>query len=47
MDGEAILVGHSLGASILLKWATVREFDGRGHQFGDDLSEVARDIEKL
>ncbi len=118
-DGEVILVGHSLGASILLKYlseekaekpvaglflvappywgvedwevveyalqadfasklpeelpvffyhsrddewvpfehlalyaeklpqATIREFDGRGHQFDDDLSEVARDIERL
>ncbi|MGH3087451.1 MAG: RBBP9/YdeN family alpha/beta hydrolase [Rubrobacteraceae bacterium] len=118
-DGEAILVGHSLGASILVKYlseakvetplagifliappfwsaedwevpeyelgkdfaaklpesapiflyhsrddewvpfahlaiyaeklpnATVREFDGRGHQFEDGLSEVARDIESL
>ena len=118
-DGEAILVGHSLGASVLLKYvseetadrpvaglflvatpywgaedwevgeyelhpdfasklpedlpvflyhsrddevvpfahlalyaeklprATVREFDGRGHQFDADLSEVARDIEQL
>ncbi len=119
MDGEVILVGHSLGASVLLKYlseeevekpiagvfliappywgvedwkvdeyalqkdfasklpeglpvflyhsrddewvpfahlelyaenlprATIREFDGRGHQFDDDLSEVARDIERL
>ena len=119
LDGEVILVGHSLGASILLKYlceekvekplagmfsiaapywgaedwqvseyalqenlasnrpnklpmffyhsrddewvpfehlalyaekfpqATVREFDGRGHQFNDDLSEVARDIGRL
>jgi predicted alpha/beta hydrolase family esterase len=119
LDGEAILVGHSLGASILLKYvseeaverpvaglfllappywgaedwevgeyelrpdfasklprglpvffyhsrddewvpfahlalyaeklpqATIREFDGRGHQFDDDLSEVARDIKGL
>ena len=119
MDGDVILVGHSLGASILLKYlseenpetavsglflvatpfwgaedwevdeyaldknfatdlpeglpiffyhgrndevvplthlafyesklprATFRRLDGRGHQFGDDLSEVARDIEKL
>ena len=119
MDGETILVGHSLGASILLKYvseevvekpvaglflvappywgaedwevgeyelrtdfasrlpkdlpvffyhsrddewvpfahlalyaeklpqATIREFDGRGHQFDDDLSEVARDIKEL
>jgi len=119
MDGKVILVGHSLGASILLKYlseekvkkpvagmfliappywgvedwevgeyalqenfasklpeqlpmffyhsrddewvpfahlalyaekfprATIREFDDRGHQFDDDLSEVARDIERL
>jgi len=119
LDGEVVLVGHSLGASILLKhiseemtvipvagmfllatpywgvedwevgeyilqkdfaaklpgdlpiffyhsrddeWvpfahlelyakklphATFREFDGRGHQFDGDLSEVAHDIERL
>ena len=119
LDGEVVLVGHSLGASILLKYlseervekhvagiflvappywgaedwevgeyalqenfasnlpeelpvffyhgrddewvpfahlalykqglpqANIREFDGRGHQFNDDLSEVARDIERL
>jgi serine hydrolase len=119
LDGEAILVGHSLGASVLLKYlseekvekplagvflvappywgaedwqvseyalqvnfvsklpnelpmffyhsrddewvpfehlalyaeklpqATVHEFDGRGHQFNDDLSEVAQDIRRL
>ncbi|MGH3085803.1 MAG: RBBP9/YdeN family alpha/beta hydrolase [Rubrobacteraceae bacterium] len=119
MDGEVILVGHSFGASILLKYlseeevekplagmfliatpywgtedwevaeyelregfasklpeetpiffyhsrddewvpfshlalyaqklprATIREFDGRGHQLAEDLSEVARDIEAL
>lgn len=29
-----------------LPLATVREFDGRGHQFDDDLSEVARDIQR-
>ncbi len=27
--------------------ATVREFDGRGHQFNNDLSEVAADIKRL
>jgi predicted alpha/beta hydrolase family esterase len=27
--------------------ATVREFDGRGHQFNNDLSEVAADIRSL
>ncbi len=118
LNGEVILVGHSLGASILLKylseeeadrpvaglfllappyWGTedweaeyalredfagklpgdlaifiyhsrddewvpfahlalyreklpraeIQEFDGRGHQFNDDLSEVARDIRGL
>jgi predicted alpha/beta hydrolase family esterase len=119
LDGDVILVGHSLGASILLKYlseekvekpiaglflvappywgaedwevseyelrrdfaaklpkelpayfyhsrddewvpfvhlalyaeklpqATIREFDGRGHQFNDNLSEVARDIRRL
>jgi predicted alpha/beta hydrolase family esterase len=119
LDGEVILVGHSLGGSILLKYlseeklvkpvagifliappywgaedwevseyalrddfasklpeelpvffyhsrddewvpfmhlalykeklpqATIHEFDGRGHQFNDDLSEVARDIKRL
>lgn len=119
MDGEAILVGHSLGASVLLKYlsgeeterpivglflvaapywgakdweveeyalredfasklpaelpvflyhgrddevvpfahlalykaklpqATVREFDGRGHQLDYDLSEVVRDIKSI
>jgi predicted alpha/beta hydrolase family esterase len=119
LDGEVFLVGHSLGASILLKYiseertvipiagmflvappywgvedwevgeyvlqedfasklptglpmffyhsrddewvpfahlalyaekvphANFREFDGRGHQFDDDLSEVAHDIESL
>jgi hypothetical protein len=26
--------------------ATIREFDGRGHQFNNDLSEVAADIRK-
>ena len=30
-----------------LPLASVREFDGRGHQFGDDLSEVAEDIARL
>jgi predicted alpha/beta hydrolase family esterase len=27
--------------------ATIREFDGYGHQFNNDLSEVARDIKRL
>jgi predicted alpha/beta hydrolase family esterase len=31
----------------VLPRATVREFDGRGHQFAEDLSEVAQDIQVL
>jgi hypothetical protein len=30
-----------------LPQASVREFDGRGHQFNNDLSEVAADIISL
>jgi len=30
-----------------LPQATIREVDGRGHQFGNDLAEVARDITAL
>jgi uncharacterized protein len=30
-----------------LPQATVQEFEDRGHQFGNDLSEVARDIRGL
>jgi hypothetical protein len=30
-----------------LPQATIREFDGRGHQFNNDLSEVAADIKSL
>lgn len=30
-----------------LPQATIRAFDGRGHQFGNDLSEVAADIKSL
>jgi hypothetical protein len=30
-----------------LPQASIHEFDGRGHQFDDDLSEVARDIKEL
>jgi hypothetical protein len=27
--------------------AVIREFDGRGHQFNNDMSEVAQDIKSL
>ena len=36
----------ALYASKVLQ-ATIREFDGRGHQFNNDLSEVAADIKAL
>src|SRR5919112_1404951 len=43
-DDEVVPLGHLALYQAKLPKATVREFDGRGHQFGDDLSEVARDI---
>jgi len=44
--------GGSIGGTVAKEFAcegqaTIREFDGRGHQFDDDLSEVARDIERI
>jgi predicted alpha/beta hydrolase family esterase len=46
-DDEVVPFAHLALYAERLPQATVREFDGRGHQFGDDLSEVARDIELL
>jgi predicted alpha/beta hydrolase family esterase len=46
-DDEEVPFGHLALYEAKLPRATVREFDGRGHQFCDDLSEVARDIEGL
>jgi predicted alpha/beta hydrolase family esterase len=46
-DDDEVPFGHLALYEAKLPCATVREFDGRGHQFGDDLSEVARDIEAL
>lgn len=43
-DDEVVPFAHLALYRAKLPQATVREFDGRGHQFGDDLSEVARDI---
>ena len=46
-DDEVVPFAHlSLYAGRLPR-VTVREFDGRGHQFGDDLAEVAEDIATL
>ncbi len=46
-DDEWVPFAHLALYAEKLPRATIREFDGRGHQFGDDLSEVARDIEGL
>jgi hypothetical protein len=56
LDDQVFLVGHSLGGSILiahlalyaakLPQATIRTFDGRGHQFGNDLADVAAEIRR-
>jgi predicted alpha/beta hydrolase family esterase len=46
-DDEVVPFAHLALYKETFPQATVREFDGRGHQFGDNLSEVARDVERL
>jgi predicted alpha/beta hydrolase family esterase len=46
-DDEVVPFAHLALYKTKLPQATVREFDGRGHQFGNDLSQVARDIRKV
>ncbi len=46
-DDEWVPFAHLALYAEKLPRATIREFDDRGHQFDDDLSEVARDIENL
>jgi predicted alpha/beta hydrolase family esterase len=46
-DDEWVPFAHLALYAEKLPQATIREFDGRGHQFNDDLSEVARDIKGL
>ena len=46
-DDETVPFAHLALYAEKLPRATVQEFDGRGHQFDDDLSEVARDIGRL
>ena len=46
-DDEVVPFAHAALYAEKLPRAAVREFDGRGHQFDDDLSEVARDIGRL
>lgn len=46
-DDEIVPFEHLALYAERLPQATVRKFDGRGHQFNDDLSEVADDIGRL
>jgi predicted alpha/beta hydrolase family esterase len=43
-DDETVPFAHLALYAEQLPQATIREFDGRGHQFNNDLSEVAADI---
>jgi predicted alpha/beta hydrolase family esterase len=46
-DDEVVPFAHLALYAERLPQATICEFDGRGHQFDDDLSEVAREIKRL
>ena len=46
-DDEWVTVAHLAMYAEKIPQATVREFDGRGHQFNNDLSDVAADITGL
>jgi uncharacterized protein len=46
-DDEVVPFAHLALYAGWLPQATVREVEDRGHQFGDDLSEVAEDIARL
>jgi predicted alpha/beta hydrolase family esterase len=46
-DDEVVPFAHAALYAEKLARATVREFDCGGHQFGDDLSGVARDIKTV
>lgn len=46
-DDEVVPFEHLALYGERLPQAAIREFDGRGHQFDDDLSEVARDVNQL
>ena len=43
-DDDIVPFAHLALYAAKLPWATVHEFDGRGHQLGNDLAEVAEDI---
>jgi predicted alpha/beta hydrolase family esterase len=46
-DDEVVPFEHLALYAKKLPHATVRELGGRGHQFGDDLSDLARDIGEI
>jgi uncharacterized protein len=46
-DDEVVPFAHLALYEAKLPQATLHEFDGRGHQFDNDLSEVARAIKSL
>ena len=46
-DDEWVPFEHLAKYAEKIPQATIREFDGRGHQFHNDLSEVAADIKSL
>lgn len=43
-DDEIVPFAHLALYAAMLPQATIREFDGRGHQFGNDLEDIAEDI---
>jgi uncharacterized protein len=45
-DDDTVPFAHLALYAAKLPQATIREFDGRGHQFGNDLAEVAEDIRR-
>ena len=45
-DDDTVPFAHLALYAAKLPQATVRVFDGRGHQFGNDLAEVAEDISR-
>ena len=46
-EDEVVAFEHLALYAEVLPRATIREFDGRGHQFDEDLSEVALDVQEL
>jgi len=45
-DDEVVPFAHLARYAAKLPQATIRVYDGRGHQFGNDLTDVADDIRK-